>query len=241
MPIQTETWPAEWATSIPEDQWQLYQTVIYRVRDTSIPFALGGAFGLAAYTNHLRNTKDLDIYVLPRDRDTAVDALTRAGLADYYEREPYDRRWIYRGYTGNAIVDIIFAMANQRDFVDEHWLSAAVPVTCLGEELLVIAPEEMMWQKLYVLQRDRCDWPDVLNLLGALADKLDWPHLLDRLGPDRPLLGGVLSVFKWICPGRARSIPDWVWRRVGVALPEGSTERNCRHLDLLDTRDWFHV
>ena len=29
----------------------------------------------------------------------------------------------------------------------------------------MLPPEELIWAKLYVLQRDRSDWPDILNLL----------------------------------------------------------------------------
>ena len=241
MPTLQAIQKAEWGACIPAGEWEIYRDVIKHVRASGVRFAIGGAFGLAAYTNHLRNTKDLDLYVLPADRDKAVGALSAAGMTDYYDQLSYDRRWIYRGWRDNLIVDIIWAMANQRDQIDEEWLDNARAIDCRGEHLLVIAPEEMLWQKLYVMQRDRCDWPDVLNMLGALGGELDWHRLMRRLGPDRPLLGGALSVFKWVCPDRCASIPAWVWQQTGITPPDAAEGQDCRRLGLLDSRPWFHV
>ena len=81
---------------------------------------MGGAFGLGAYTGAWRNTKDLDLYILPPDRDTVVSVLTEAGLDDYYGQLAYDRRRIYRSFTDDIIVDAVRAMANRRALVDER-------------------------------------------------------------------------------------------------------------------------
>lgn len=231
----------DWPKEIPDGQWSMYERVLAEASRRTIRFALGGAFALATYTGRWRNTKDLDIYVRPEDRDAMVQVLTDVGLDDYFEKLPYDRAWIYRGCRDSVIVDIIWSMANQRAQVDDSWLDRGPSMNVRDQVVRIVPPEEMIWAKLYVLQRDRCDFPDVLNMIYASGPTLDWKILLDRLGDDWPLLSGILSVFQWMCPGRAKELPKALWRRVRLPQPEkdavAPTDR--RRVDLLDRRPWF--
>ena len=52
----------------------------------------------------------------------------------------------------------------------------------------VLPLEEFLWCKMYIMQRDHCDWTDVFNLLYAIGERLDWKHLIERLEEDVPLL-----------------------------------------------------
>ena len=232
---------AVWIERMPEEQWALYQRVIREIRALGEPFAVGGAFALVSYTGHWRNTKDLDFFVLPRSHDRIVDVLAGIGLHDYYDQLVYDRRWIYRAHQGEMIVDIIWSMANLRASVEETWLSRGPEVSICGEPVRILPPEALIWNKVYILHRDRCDWTDVLNLIYAQGATLDWAYLLDRLGEDIPLLSGVLSVFSWLCPGRAQALPGWLWERVRLpAPPSGSLpDVDTHRVELLDTRPWF--
>lgn len=231
----------QWLELIPEEQWCFYRPVITGTRSRGIPFAIGGAFAVATHTGSWRNTKDLDLYVLPRDREATIRVLTEAGLSDYYEQLPYDRRWIYRGSRDGFIIDIIWAMANRRAYVDEGWLSRGPELRIEGGPIRVLPAEEMIWNKLFVLQRDRCDWPDCMNLIYAAGPTLDWEYLLGRMGEDVPLLQGALAVFVWLCPGRAQSLPKWLWDRIGLPAPPGEPlpQTDAHHIELLDSRQWF--
>jgi hypothetical protein len=229
----------EWAEHIPDDEWAIYERAIGAVRKVGHPFLLGGAFGLAAYTGRWRNTKDIDFYVLPEHREPLIEALTNAGFVDYYDKLPYVRHWIYRAWKDDCIVDIIWAMANQRAQVDEEWFERAPQIAVKRETLDVVPAEELLWCKLYVMQKDRCDWPDVLNLIHALGPSLDWGHLVQRLGDDVPLLVGMLNVYCWLCPGGDLKLPH----QLGGVLPHcgqknGTAENQC-HINWLDTRPWF--
>lgn len=230
----------KWASLIPEDQWSVYRAVIDEARARGIDFALGGAFAVATYTGSWRNTKDLDLYVRPEDREKLIRVLTDAGLSDYFEEKPYDRWWIYRGCKNGTIVDIIWAMANHRQQIDELWMSGP-PLELYGRSLKVLPAEAMIWDKLYILQRERCDWPDVLNLLYHVAADLDWDYLLTRMGDDRPLMAGILSVFRWMSPGRAQAIPERVWNTLELPPMQAAPlpEIECRRVSLLDRRPWY--
>ncbi len=224
-----------------DDQGVIYRRVIHEARARGLNFALGGGFAVNAYTGLTRNTKDLDLYVVPSDREAMIGVLTEIGLGDYYDQLPYDRGWIYRGYLNGTIVDIIWEMANHIARVDAAWLTRGPEVEVGGEWLRLLPPEELLWTKLYVIQRERCDWPDVLNLIYATGESFDWRHLLRRLGEDAPLLRGALSVFAWMCPGRAQSLPSWLWERLGLPEPPSAAtpEVNLGHVTLIDSRPWF--
>ena len=229
-----------WSERIPEDQWTIYSPVIRAARRRQIPFALGGAFALATYTGRWRNTKDLDLYVRPRDRETMKTVLSLNAFRDYYEELPYDRTWIYRGERDGVIVDVIWSMANHRADVDIRWVTGGPEFNLRGEPVRALPAEELLWAKLYVLQRDRTDWPDLMNILASAGERMDWRHLLRRLGDDRPLLGAVLQVYAWLCPGPAERLPGWLWEETGLMLPaDPSPECVPARADLLDRRPWF--
>ncbi len=230
-----------WTSEIPEAQWSLYSRVIELAQRRELPFALGGAFAVATFTGFWRNTKDLDVYVLPQNREKMVGVLSDLDLADMYEKSPYDRWWIYRGQREDAIVDIIWAMANHRAQIDQLWLSGP-ELEIRGYRVKSLPAEALLWDKLYIMQRDRCDWPDIFNLLYYAGPDVDWEYLLCRLGEDCKLLAGVLSVYGWAAPGRARQLPAWLWSRLGLQPPESSDalpEIDDRRVSLLDSRPWF--
>ena len=237
------------------DKWPIYKRVLITAIREGIPFALGGGLATMIYTGRFRRSKDIDIYVMSRDRGEIITVLNDCGLADYYEKQPYDRAWIYRSYTADAIVDVIWAMANQRTTVDRIWLDGGSEIVIDDLRVRLVPPEETLWSKLYVLQYDRCDWPDALNLLFAIGPELDWRCLLERVGDDSMLLGALLSVFAWMCPEGARALPCWVWSEIGVStsvsfggsVPIGGPASiggdllACSRANLLDTRPWFPV
>jgi hypothetical protein len=229
-----------WANAISASEWKTYRSAIRALRNEGIEFLLGGGFARAAFTGHWRDTKDVDLYVRPEDRGRAECALTKAGFADYYDKLPYDRAWIYRSYKRNVIVDIIWAMANQRAKVDAAWFQHAPQLTIRGERVSLVPPEELLWCKLYVIQRDRCDWTDIFNLVHEHGLQMNWSRLIRRLEDDVPLLQAMLNVYGWLCPNAARKLPPSLWRRLSAAQ-RATRSRPPTHdrIRLLDSRTWF--
>jgi len=201
---------------------------------------LGGGFALAAFAGRWRDTKDIDFYIHPQMRERAVTALARAGFSDYFRERPYDRKWIYRSVKANRIVDIIWSMANQRAQVDNLWFERAGKLMLRGERLLVVPQEEFMWCKLYILQRDHCDWTDVFNLLYTSGPQIDWEHLIRRLEEDTRLLRALLEVYRWLCPKYAMRLPPGLWRKLRMTPPRLPRRRpRYNRIRLLDSRGWF--
>lgn len=209
----------DWLRFLSEEEYATLTEVQALATEAGIDTLLGGGLGLAAYTPLQRSTKDIDFYIRPRDRERMEALLLRAGFTDLFPRLPYDRGWIYRSERGEVIVDIIWAFANYITEVDEAWFTHCRRIPYQGFELCIIPPEELLWAKLYVLQRERTDWPDLLNLLYYQGGHLDWKRLRQRLGTDAPLLDALQMVFHWI----------------SEHPPGFDTDRVAR----LDRRDWF--
>lgn len=231
---------ALWPERFPREQWLLYKRVMSEARTRGLQFAIGGALASTTYSGQWRNTKDIDLYIRSGDREHMLAILADVGLEDYYDQKPYDRNWIYRSCRDDLIVDVMWAMANQRAQVDDVWLSGP-EVEVEGERVRLLPPEETLWSKLYVLQRDRCDWPDALSLLSAIGSEINWTHLLNRLQDDARLLKALLTVFEWLCPDGATTFPAWLWERLAKTDNDG---KNCaeialRRAGLLDSRPWF--
>lgn len=234
---------APWESQIPLEQWTVYERVLRRAEAEGIRFVLGGGLAFSHYSERWRNTKDLDLYVAPAEKDRLVAVTREAGLRDYFEVLPYDRKWIYRSHNGEGIiVDLIWQMANYRAQVDENWLTKGDVVSIHGHALRLLAAEELFWAKLYVLQRDRCDWGDLLNIVYGQGPTMDWERIVRNAGEDVRVVAAVLELFAWSCPGRARELPASLWKRLRIAPPERRAEvpeKDDEHIRLLDSRDWF--
>lgn len=231
----------DWAELIPEEQWHVLTAGREAARAAGAPMLLGGAFALAAYTGRWRNTKDIDVIVPPGRQEAVVAALREVDFEDYFARAPYDRSWIFRGYREGVILDVIWSLPNHRVPVDSVWFEHARTIRLRGDAYQVVPAEELIRVKLYVMQRERCDWVDVLNVLAGSVDTLDWDHLVKRMGRDLPLLQAALATFAWLAPLRAREIPLELRERFGIALVDGedleATER--RRVALFDSRPWW--
>lgn len=227
---------------IADEHWPVYCGVMRAAKQRNIPYALGGALAVAHYTGRWRWTKDLDLYVMPADRERMLEVFADQGLADYFDKAPYDRGWIYRGNVDDIIVDMIWGMPNRRAEVDLDWVTRGSCMMLNGEPARVLPPEELIWAKIYVLQRDRSDWPDILNLISAVGRTLDWERLLARLQDDAPLLTALLSILRWLQPSAAHNLPRWIWGRLNLPEPERprrSRDVTSQRAGLLDTREWF--
>ncbi|MEO6004550.1 MAG: hypothetical protein ABIS43_15450 [Opitutus sp.] len=230
-----------WSALIPPEQAAVLRDGAEAIESTGAPFLLAGALALATYTGHWRNTKDIDVVIHSKDRELVIDAVRRAGFEDYHDREPYDRSWIFRGFKDGVLFDVIWALPNHRVGIDDFWFERGRGIVIQGRSFLVAPAEEIIRIKLYVMQRERCDWVDVLNIMAASVESISWPWLVDRMGRDLPLLHAALAIFNWMCPGRAHALPAWL--RQQFALPRIESEdfslTEQRRVRLFDSRPWF--
>ncbi len=188
------------------DAREVYVRALQTLRDAGIPFMVGGAHALAPYTGVVRDTKDLDLFLRRRDCEPALAALAAAGFVT----ELTFSHWLAKAYAGDRFIDLIFSSGNAVAPVDDQWFTHAVPGEVLDVPTLLCPPEEMIWSKAFIMERERYDGADIAHLLLACGARLDWSRLLARFGRRWRVLLSHLILFGFIYPGQRSTVPDAV-------------------------------
>jgi len=183
---------------------RLHRKSVAALQDAGIPFLIGGAYVVEVYTGVSRQTKDFDLYLRPQHIDLALDALKRAG----YETEKTFPHWLAKAERGRDRIDLIFRAGNGLCEVDDSWFDRAHNSKFLDLRVKLCAPEEMIWMKAYIMERERFDGADIAHILQSWAERLDWPHLVRRFGPDWRVLLSHLVLFGYIYAGEGGKIPS---------------------------------
>jgi hypothetical protein len=189
---------------------EFYLDTLLRLGAAGVPFMVGGAFAFTRYASMHRDTKDLDLFVRPEDVPRLLNLMHSAG----YRTELTFPHWLGKIHEGENFVDIIFSSGNGVARVDDRWFEHEVEGEVLGEPVKLCPPEEMIWSKAFIQERERFDGADVLHLFSALGASLDWPRILERFGEDWPVLFGHVVLFGYVYPDRRDAIPDWVVREL---------------------------
>jgi hypothetical protein len=197
---------------------RFYRGALRAMRSIGPPFLVGGAYAFARYTGVVRHTKDLDLFVKPADAGRALGALAAAGC----RTEVTFSHWLAKAWRGGEFIDVIFSSGNGACPVDDGWFEHAVEANVLGVPARLAPPEEMLWQKAFIMERERFDGADVAHLIRALGPRLDWPRLLRRFGPHWRVLLAHAALFDFIYPAERDRIPAAVveemtgrWRAEG--------------------------
>jgi hypothetical protein len=199
---------------------EFYHQALRTLIEGGVPFLLGGAYAFHQYTGIVRHTKDLDVFVRPKDCAGTLKLLAAAG----YSTELRDPVWLGKAYCGEFYVDVIFDSGKAVAKVDDGWFKHAMAGEVLGLPVKLVPVEEMIWSKAFVMERERYDGADIAHLLRARARGLDWSRLLRRFGPHWRVLYAYLILFGFIYPAERGSIPAWVWDELAAHLrAEGKT------------------
>jgi hypothetical protein len=207
--------------------FDFYRQALGALRKAGMPFLVGGAYALAHYTGIVRHTKDLDVFVRPADARRVLEALAAAG----YKTELTFPHWLGKAFAGDDFIDVIFCSGNGLCPVDDAWFEHAVPARVMGADVRLSPAEEMLWQKAFIMERERFDGSDVLHLLRARGRQLDWPHLLARFGSHWRLLLCHLILFGYVYPAEQDQVPAGVIRELIGRLqeqPGAAAAKLCR-------------
>ena len=189
---------------------EFYRAAMRALTEANVRFLVGGAYALERYTGITRDTKDLDIFVHPSDHDRVVQVLAAAG----FRTELTFSHWLGKAHLGEHFIDIIFGSGNGIALVDGQWFTHAVDGEILGVPAKLCPPEETIWSKAFIQERERFDGADVAHLLRARAATLDWDRLLRRFGSHWRVLFGHLVLFGFIYPSERATIPEWVMKEL---------------------------
>ncbi|HEU5322114.1 MAG TPA: hypothetical protein VFX28_15025 [Methylomirabilota bacterium] len=224
-----------------------YRRAIRLLDDAGVPFLVGGAYAFERYTGIARHTKDLDVFVHPRDFERGLALFRGAG---YATRVSFPH-WLGKAYSGDDFVDVIFSSGNGVAAVDDDWFRHAVDAEVLGMPVRLSPAEEMIWSKAFIMERERFDGADVAHILRARAEALDWDRLQRRFQGHWRVLLAHLVMFGFIYPCERHRVPAAVMRALAARLDdevdEPAEERLCqgtlvsRAQYLVDVDEWGYA
>jgi hypothetical protein len=197
----TET-AASLASDLPPRTISFYREVLEALKSRRIGALVGGSWAFEARTGIGGRTKDLDLFIRPRDVEAAL-----ALLGDRYRTEMTSPLWIAKVFDGQEIVDLIFSSGNGLCTVDDAWFRHATRATILGVRTRIIPIEEMIWSKSFLMERDRFDGADVQHLILAARGRLDADRLLQRFGVHWRVLLAHVTLFDYAFPSERGLIP----------------------------------
>lgn len=196
------------------DEHDFYRSAMEVLRSASVNFLVGGAFALRVHTGVKRDTKDFDVLVRPQDVEHTLEVFRKAG----FHVEMTFSHWLAKVRHESHFIDIIFRSGNGLCDVDDDWFKFARVAEVLGLLLPVCPPEEMLWQKAYIMERERFDGADVQHLLRSCGKKMDWDRLLWRFGADWPVLLSHLILFAYVYPDEQDAVPVEIIERMIAML-----------------------
>lgn len=203
------------------DGVRVYRRILDRLDSAGVPVLVGGSFALSRYTGIERHSKDFDLFVRPADLGRVEEAVAEDPLLSFEHFSPH---WLSKIHWDGEVVDVIFSSGNGVAEVDDAWFVHAGEGEVFGRSVRFCPPEEMIWSKAFIMERERFDGADVLHLLHARASSLDWERLLERFGRHWRVLLAHLVLFEFVYPHRRGTLPKEVVEELGRRLLEEQGE-----------------
>jgi hypothetical protein len=207
-----------------------YKEALELLAESEANFMVGGAFAVFKYSGIFRDTKDLDIFCKSNEYPKILKYFSGKG----FRTELTDVRWLAKVFKDDFYIDIIFDSSNSICKIDDSWFQFAVKTEVEGINTLLIPPEELIWSKIYIQNRERYDGADINHIILKYGKQLDWKRLLYRLDQHWHILLAQLIIFQFVYPADYHGIiPKWLFDElIGRAneqyeLPE-SKEKVCR-------------
>jgi hypothetical protein len=197
-----------------------YRQGLRTLIDHHIPFLVGGSYAFERYTEIVRRTKDFDLFVYPRDCDRVLQALAGAG----YRTDLTFPHWLGKAFCDDNFIDVIFNSGNGICRVDDEWFAHAIEDRVLDMPVRLCPPEEMIWSKAFIQERERYDGADIAHMLRACSTQLAWPRLLQRFDEHWRVLFSHLVLFGFIYPAERAQIPEGVMHDLLSRLQQESSE-----------------
>lgn len=185
-----------------------YIEALEMLNNTGASYMLGGAFALFHHTGIYRNTKDLDVFCKSTEYPRIMKFFAEKG----FRTELTDVRWLAKIFRDDYYIDIIFDTVNNICRVDDLWYKHAVKADFKGINVQLVAPEELIWAKIYVQNRERYDGADVNHLILKCGKNLDWKRVLSHMEQHWHLLLAQLLLFQFVYPSDFHEIiPRWLF------------------------------
>jgi predicted nucleotidyltransferase len=155
------------STSSFEELLEVLKHAAAALREADVRFALGG--GLAIWARGGPETEhDIDFFIKPEDAERALEGLESAG----FRAEKPPEGWLYKGWRGDAMVDLIFAPIGLS--VDDPWLDRAEELDVHAVRMPVMLADDVLVAKLLALREHEVDYDQVLEIARTVREQIDW-------------------------------------------------------------------
>ena len=145
------------------------------LKQSEIPFALGGSFAVYAHGGH-SSDHDVDFLIREQDAERALEALVGEGFVA--ERPPED--WLVKVYDDGRLVDLIHRPI-ETPVTDETFIDTVIrPVDAI--HMPVLSASRLMVHKLLSFSQHYCDFARGLPLARSLREQIDWERVRKDTG-----------------------------------------------------------
>jgi hypothetical protein len=203
-------------------QEAMFRETLMTLNRSRVPYAVSGAFALQIHTGIWRATKDIDLFLAPEDISLAFNCLERNGFLC----KTTDPVWLHKAHRDGFFVDLITGMSNAAITVEPSWIENARPGMVLDVRARILAAEELVASKLFVIRRERFDGADIAHIVYASQGNLDWNRIFVLVKEHWELLLFALVLYRYIYPAYGHYVPAWVWQRLLGGLSGELATRN---------------
>jgi len=152
----------------------------------------------------------------------AFRCLTKQG----FRCQVKDAVWLHKAHRNGFFIDLITGMSNAVIRVERSWIENSRPALVLDVRARVLAAEELLASKLFVVRRERFDGADIAHIIFATRGNLDWERILALVGEHWEILLFALVLYRYVYPANSEYVPSWVWQRLLVRFSDELTNRN---------------
>jgi hypothetical protein len=152
------------------DLREALKTVAVALKETGLPFALIGGYGVWARGGP-EPDHDVDFLVAEQDAADVAHALAERDLQ--VVQPPED--WLFKVYIDDAMVDVIFGPKGVR--ADHDLLERSTPLEVLSISMPVLPATDLLVLKLNALSEHQCDFSQLIPVARALREQVDWDRV----------------------------------------------------------------
>mgnify|MGYP003766398011 CR=1 FL=1 len=208
--MQTELSLIPADVTIPEESKRVFREALATLNEAGMPYVVGGAFAMHHYSGVWRYTNDLDLYLDRRHVPVAIEMLSSIGFRDFGEQAAGDREWIYHAMKDGTLMDLIWQSPNRVTSFDGSFFERGSEGAFLGIPVRFMAAEDLVMSKIFTLNHQRSDWPDVFQVIRGCGGRLDWRYVLGRLGDNWAVLLALIVLYDWVYPSETYKVPQFV-------------------------------
>jgi Uncharacterised nucleotidyltransferase len=140
------------------------------LKQSGIPFALGGSFAVYAHGGH-SSDHDVDFVIREQDKERVLEELAAVGFE--VEQPPED--WLVKVYENGRMVDLIYRPVESP--VTDATLRDTEMLSVESIYMPVLSATQLMIHKLLSYTQHYCDFATGLPVARSLREKIDWDRV----------------------------------------------------------------